>query len=176
MLWHKITALKEHQVKLSAFRADGSTSLIKLDADNAASETSSWKESRLKEGQRFVGAALTKTYVYHITVNDLVLSELLRGAYSCTSNGALRLTKPDENTTPSHTLGVLPMRLAEWRLAPNEETFAYAGDEVELSVWNTECAFSAEKPSPSESDAQSKKRKRSEQLLPGEIWRAKNVC
>lgn len=67
------------------------------------------------------------------------------------------------------------MRLMEWRLAPNEETFAYAGDEVELSVWNTEQVFSKQTEKPSaESDAQSKKRKR-EQLLPGEIWRAKNV-
>lgn len=68
------------------------------------------------------------------------------------------------------------MRLAEWRLSTNEETFAYAGDEVELSVWNTERAFSSEQPTTNESEAQSKKRKRLEQLLPGEIWRAKNVC
>ena len=65
--------------------------------------------------------------------------------------------------------------MAEWRLASNEETFAYAGDEVELSVWNTERAFSSEKPIVKDSEGQSKKRKRSEQLLPGEIWRAKNV-
>lgn len=71
------------------------------------------------------------------------------------------------------------MRLTEWRLAGNEETFAYAGDEVEPSVWDTERAFSegVRKPSggPDEAGAQPKKRKRSEQLLPGEIWRAKNV-
>lgn len=69
------------------------------------------------------------------------------------------------------------MRLAEWRLASNDETFAYAGDEVELSVWNTEYAFSSDSKTPSEGDseAQSKKRKRSEQLLHGEVWRAKNV-
>ena len=67
------------------------------------------------------------------------------------------------------------MRLTEWRLAPNEETFAYAGDEVELSVWNTERAFSEGVRKPDDGEAQSKKRKRSEQLLPGELWRAKNV-
>jgi ribosome biogenesis protein NSA1 len=67
------------------------------------------------------------------------------------------------------------MRLTEWRLAVDEETFAYAGDEVEVSVWNTDRAFSSERPAINDVEAQSKKRKRSEQLLPGEIWRAKNV-
>lgn len=69
------------------------------------------------------------------------------------------------------------MRLAEWRLSPDEKTFAYAGDEVELSIWDTEKAFSA-KQSPQENasvNEGSKKRKRNDQLLPGEIWRAKNV-
>lgn len=68
------------------------------------------------------------------------------------------------------------MRLTEWRLAKDEQTFAYAGDEVELSVWNTEEAFSKQtEKSSTGTDAQSKKRKRADQLLPGEIWRAKNV-
>ncbi|GJE87198.1 hypothetical protein PsYK624_032810 [Phanerochaete sordida] len=148
----------EQNTLLAAFRADGSSSVLKLDAESSsASESSQWRESRLKDGQKFVGAAFTQT-----------------GTYSSTSNGALRLTKFTEDyTVPSHELAVLPMRLAEWRLSSNEETFAYAGDEVELSVWNTERAFSKEKPAPAESE--SKKRKRAEQLLPGEIWRAKNV-
>lgn len=76
-------------------------------------------------------------------------------------------------------LASLPMRLTEWRLSSSTETFAYAGDEVEVSVWNTERAFTEAGPSneatSSATDGQ-KKRKRSEQLLPGEIWRAKNVC
>ena len=71
------------------------------------------------------------------------------------------------------------MRLTEWRLAANGETFAYAGDEVELSVWDTERAFSegVRKASvgAAEAASQLKKRKRSEQMLPAEVWRAKNV-
>lgn len=56
--------LKNLQVKLTTFRADGSTSVLELDWENAtASESSNWQERRLKEGQRFVGAALTKTCV-----------------------------------------------------------------------------------------------------------------
>ena len=54
-------ALREHQVKLAAFRADGSTSVLKL--GESTSELSQWKESRLKEEHRFVGGAFTKTYV-----------------------------------------------------------------------------------------------------------------
>ncbi|KAI6036628.1 hypothetical protein BKA83DRAFT_670281 [Pisolithus microcarpus] len=79
--------------------------------------------------------------------------------FSCTSHGALRLSNLD------------------WGC--NKETFAYGGDEVDLSVWNTERAFQA---SASSEDASStppnntKKRKRAnDALFPGEVWRAKNV-
>lgn len=67
------------------------------------------------------------------------------------------------------------MRLAEWRLSSNEESFVYAGDEVELSMWNTETAFSVKMQDTTDPDTTTKKRKRGDQLLPGETWRAKNV-
>jgi ribosome biogenesis protein NSA1 len=70
------------------------------------------------------------------------------------------------------------MRLCEWRLAPDNTTFSYGGDEVELSVWDLEAAFAPKQqapPSKPESPS-SKKRKRAAELLPGELWRAKNVC
>lgn len=54
------------------------------------------------------------------------------------------------------------------------ETFVYGGEEVELSLWDTEKAFSTA-PKASASDPQSKKRKRGDQLLHGETWRARNV-
>ncbi len=106
-----------------------------------------------------------------------------RGVYSCTSNGALRLTTisgEDSTDAPSEPkLAMLPTRLAEWRLASNEQTFAYAGDEVELSVWDTERAFSTNLAQSVDEgkgeNVDTKKRKRAEQLLPGEVWRAKNV-
>ena len=96
------------------------------------------------------------------------------GIFTCISNGALRLTKPGDDLT-SET-AVLPMRLAEWRLSPDEKNFAYAGDEVELSIWDTEKAFAAKPQENASTSEGSKKRKRADQLLPGEIWRAKNVC
>ena len=73
------------------------------------------------------------------------------------------------------------MRLCEWRLAPDNNTFSYGGDEVELSVWDLETAFAPKQqvqspPSPQLESSSSKKRKRGSELLPGELWRAKNVC
>ena len=96
------------------------------------------------------------------------------GIFTCTSNGALRLTKPGDDLT-SET-AVLPMRLAEWRLSPDEKNFAYAGDEVELSIWDTEKAFQgpATAASPTAENGVGKKRKR-DTFFPGEIWRARNV-
>jgi len=41
----------------------------------------------------------------------------------------------------SHILASLPTRLSDWRISSNQETFSCGGDEVELSVWNTEQAF-----------------------------------
>jgi ribosome biogenesis protein NSA1 len=67
----------------------------------------------------------------------------------------------------------LPTRLYDWRLSKNQETFAYGGDEVDLSVWSTEKAFSTA-PEPSSDPLAGKKRKR-DALFPGETWRAKNV-
>lgn len=96
------------------------------------------------------------------------------GIYTCTSNGALRLAKPRDDDQVASDLATLPMRLSEWRLSGSEENFAHVGDEVELSVWNTELAFSA-KSGDKIVENPPKKRKRNDELLPGEIWRAKNV-
>lgn len=60
-------------------------------------------------------------------------------------------------------------------MSPDSETFAYGGDEVDLSVWNVEQAF-ADHSNLKSDNTTSKKRKRNAQLLPGEIWRANNVC
>lgn len=96
--------------------------------------------------------------------------------YSCTSNGALRVTHLDKTeSTPSQT-AVLPMRLCDWRLSHDEKTFAYGGDEVELSVWDTERAFcSATTPTTTEPSEPAQKKRKRDELLPSEIWRAKNV-
>lgn len=81
----------------------------------------------------------------------------------------------ENNDKNVHETRALPSRLTDWRLAENGETFAYAGDEVDLSVWDTNLAFSSPQTHPPASSGPTKKRKRNEDLLPGEIWRARNV-
>ena len=74
----------------------------------------------------------------------------------------------------SHT--ALPSRLCDWRMAENGLNFAYGGDEVDLSLWSTERAFqttSSSDPTPSHSNL--KRRKKNQDLYPGEVWRARNV-
>lgn len=110
----------------------------------------------------------------HSTFSDCGLWDT-SGIYSCTSNGALRLTKPNGDDTPDFQLAILPMRLAEWRLTSDCKAFAYVGDEVEASVWDSERCFVGASTGQAASVNDAKKRKRSEQLLPGETWRAKNV-
>ena len=83
---------------------------------------------------------------------------------------------PDNgDDTPSHQLAILPTHLRAWRQSSNEETFAYGGDEVDLSLWSTEKAFSPVQKEMSSTLPLSKKRKRGNELLSGEIWRARNV-
>ncbi|OAX35010.1 hypothetical protein K503DRAFT_697700, partial [Rhizopogon vinicolor AM-OR11-026] len=120
-----------------------------------------WKETRIRADQSFIGFAASG-----------------RSIFSCTTNGALLMsTLKDDNSGVSHKLAALPSRLCDWRLSHDRQTFAYGGDEVEVSVWDTERAFA----SPSESAATGtpanggKKRKQSDTLFPGEVWRAKNV-
>jgi ribosome biogenesis protein NSA1 len=71
------------------------------------------------------------------------------------------------------------MRLKDWRLAPDGHSFAYGGDEVEVSLWDAERAFSSSTVNPHgkmDTTKEGKKRKRSDDLLSGELWRAKNVA
>ncbi|TFY83897.1 hypothetical protein EWM64_g114 [Hericium alpestre] len=95
-------------------------------------------------------------------------------AMSVAPDGTLRSLFLDASSHTSHT-SVLPMRLCDWRLSPDEKAFAYAGDEVELSIWDAEAAFTA-KAKPNTLENETKKRKRADDLLPGETWRAKNVA
>lgn len=96
---------------------------------------------------------------------------------SCTNNGHLSLMRqtddPSDNI-PQYT--VIPKRLCDWQLSSDSKNFIYGGEEVEVSLWNTERAFTpgrnTRKP---EASSQSKKRKSRTDLLDGEIWRAKNV-
>lgn len=102
-----------------------------------------------------------------------------RGAYTCTSSGHVRFTPfttpgETEESAPSQVASV-PTRLCDFRLSPSGSSFSYGGEEVDLSVWDVEAAFSA-RSTPSDSAAAGQKRKnKATDLLPGETWRAKNV-
>lgn len=78
--------------------------------------------------------------------------------------------REQDSDSPTSLTTSLPTRLSGWRMY--QDTFAYGGDEVDLSVFDTERAFQN---TVDDLTAAAKKRKRSDALLPGEVWRAKNV-
>ncbi|KAG6337208.1 hypothetical protein ID866_1880 [Astraeus odoratus] len=157
----RLALSKDDSTLIASAHADGSVRLASLTDGDQLLHLHDWKETRIKPDQTFVGLAASRDAIF-----------------SCTSNGALRLaTLSDAETPPACKLAALPSRLTEWRVGHDQATFAYGGDEVELSVWNTDRAFN---PGPSPESAASvlntKKRKRvNDALFPGEIWRAKNV-
>ncbi|KAG8946497.1 hypothetical protein FRC04_011673 [Tulasnella sp. 424] len=83
-----------------------------------------------------------------------------------------------EDTHETSKTTILPMRLKDWQLAPSETHFAYGGDEVEVSLWDSEKAFSESIKASEEAINSGKKRKERKdkvKLLHGEVWRAQNV-
>lgn len=106
---------------------------------------------------------------------------IYRVILQCSQKGHARLLalrpgdRPIDSQDPSkiesHTCNV-PMGIRHFKAAPSGAQFAYAGQEVNLSIWDAERAFSTTQDT--ESDKGSKKRGR-EGLFPAEMWRAKNV-
>lgn len=78
----------------------------------------------------------------------------------------------DDGGVQKPSLAALPTRLRDWQMSPSRETFAYGGDEVDLSVWDIENAFTPKKNHETQNISNPKSKKG---LFPGEIWRAKNV-
>ncbi|KJA20199.1 hypothetical protein HYPSUDRAFT_217095 [Hypholoma sublateritium FD-334 SS-4] len=147
---------------LAAAFSNGSCFISTVNEDDVLEVLSEWKEPR-SGGSKFVGIALTEDSVF-----------------TCTSNGMLRKSaftagqQKDVFKIPESHCGTLPSRLLDWRLSEDTQTFAYGGDEVDLSVWNTELAFES-RSSPALTSGPIKKRKRNDDLFPGEIWRARNI-
>lgn len=146
------------EAKVAAAHANGSATVFNL-KDSSIELLHEWKETRLRAGQKYVG-----------------LDIFQQGIYSCTSNGALRRTVNIEDESPTSQTAVLPMRLSDWRLSSDGSTFAYVGDEVELSVCDVEQIFASKSPPGATASVNGQKRKRRNDLLPGEIWRARNVA
>ncbi|KAF7304840.1 hypothetical protein MKEN_01198100 [Mycena kentingensis (nom. inval.)] len=146
-----VAAISIHSQNLAAAYADGSLASYTWNEDKLE-PTATWKETRLKSQDSFVG-----------------LSKTEKGVFSCASNGALRLVKSGDSD-PEHVLASLPTRLSAWKLSTDCTTFSYGGNEVDVSLWNTESAFSSN----TAASSSSAKRKRDD-LFPGEVWRAKNL-
>ncbi|KAF9559136.1 hypothetical protein CPC08DRAFT_638124 [Agrocybe pediades] len=153
------------QAKFSAAFSNGSCLVSSLKDDDSHKILAEWKEPRITSN-RFIGIAINQSSVY-----------------TCTSNGMLRrtaFTSRDEDQQPETSkaqMSILPSRLYDWRLSSDATSFAYGGDEVELSVWDTERAFQTQDIPATSAPAQggSKKRKRNEELFAAEQWRARNV-
>ncbi|OCB84086.1 hypothetical protein A7U60_g8758 [Sanghuangporus baumii] len=153
------------QEKLAAAKSNGVLSVFSVNSDDRKLEISKeWRESRYKVNHKFVGLNLSS-----------------EGLFWCTSNGALGrsvLELDAEEASSSFRKATLPMRLCSWNLSPDASSFAYGGNEVDLSVWDTERTFQETLGSqviPSENSDTTKKRKRAGDLFPAEIWRAKNL-
>ncbi|KAG6820606.1 hypothetical protein H0H93_014522 [Arthromyces matolae] len=133
--------------------SSGLISVFSLNRDDTGlvEEISQWKETRLRPGQKYIGLDISHNMVF-----------------SCTTNGALRSSYLRSQESPEFRLSSLPARLHAWKMSSNQDAFAYGGDEVDVSVWDVERAFT---PDPS---SEGKKRKR-DALFSGELWRAKNV-
>ncbi|TFK42629.1 hypothetical protein BDQ12DRAFT_676525 [Crucibulum laeve] len=150
----------EEKMPVAVAYSNGTACISLLDNDDTLNIVSQWKETRMKNNERYVGLFCTS-----------------KAVYSCTSNGGLCMTPFDsiEGTAKPPQLASLPTRLYDWRLSPSHDTFAYGGDEVDLSVWDTEMAFQAPSNKLDTSTGMGKKRKRNDALFQGEIWRAKNL-
>ena len=113
--------------------------------------------------------------------NRYIYSWCYSTAFNCTSSGILRRNFLDPGDSAIKTDSIrtdfasLPSRLCDWKISANWETFAYGGDEVDLSVWDTELAFKSRPNESSQPSVLTKKRKRNDDLFPAEIWRARNV-
>ena len=151
------------------------------------------REERMRVGvERWVGLQLTKTYVDGTYRSGLV---------SCTSGGFFRYVPLTEllngETTPeawasSAITWTVPSPLHHVAFyPPRSDTpthFAYGGEQVPLSIWSLakalESAQQPVQPEPSEEPSSghtgskrsaSSKSSKGRGLLPGELWRAKNL-
>jgi ribosome biogenesis protein NSA1 len=167
----------DNQGKLAAAFSNGSLLLSALKKDDNFEVLAKWNEPRLGEN-KFIGLSLDDRYYGRIIFSlqfHLSVPSVCSAVFSCTSNGILR--KASFNTGSLQTIDStsLPRRLCDWRMSDDRETFAYGGDEVDLSIWSAELAWQPKPETSTLSGSSSKKRKRGDDLFPAEIWRARNV-
>jgi ribosome biogenesis protein NSA1 len=167
----------DNQGKLAAAFSNGSLLLSALKEDDTFEVLAKWNEPRLSEN-KFIGLSLDDRYcvliIFSLPISFIIPSGC-SAVFSCTSNGILRKASCNTGSVQTVDSTSLPSRLCDWRMSDNRETFAYGGDEVDLSVWSAELAWQHQPESSTLSGSSSKKRKRGDDLFPAEIWRARNV-
>ncbi|KIK59864.1 hypothetical protein GYMLUDRAFT_245061 [Collybiopsis luxurians FD-317 M1] len=175
LLTNTLSKLTVQEVQLAAGYSNGTTELFTISEDDTIKSLQQWTESRLKNGQRYIGLHCSEKSVSFFNFFNLTIAQPsyeYRHVFSCTSNGALSMRPVEQESLDSPTFlnTSLPTRLCDWRLSDSLDTFAYGGDEVDISVWNTERAFRNPP-----ADITTSKRKRNNTLFEAEIWRAKNA-
>ncbi|KAF8590577.1 hypothetical protein K439DRAFT_1644695 [Ramaria rubella] len=147
--------------KVVVGRGDGSTTLYKVEEDaNSARVVQRWQETRSKSGEKYVGL--------DVTSNNRIVS--------CTDTGHLRLTDVAEDRTVCSQTTTLPTRLCDWILSDDSGSFAYGGEEVEVSLWDLSRAFNTSRRLlPNIAMGKRRRKENKSALIDGEIWRAKNV-
>lgn len=99
------------------------------------------------------------------------LELISRGTISALASGQLTLHPYSSSSTASSSRSVSSPLLALASAGASATSFALAGKEVDVSVWDVETTFSSAGES---SETSTGKRKKNE-LERGQIWRAKNV-
>ena len=174
-LWYHL------QEQITAAFSDGNCCLSQLTENDSLTVLTTWKEDHIK-GSKFIGMANRDrqfSLCYFIIRWPLHDST----TFTCTSGGILQkssLISSEGDNSKSFQIEQshldLPSRLYDWRLSEDGLNFAYGGDEVEVSLWNTDRAFQTSNcADQSVSQSNLKRRKKNHDLYPGEIWRARNV-
>lgn len=145
--------------KLVTARADSSIQRYTL-SDDTLTLDKEWSDSRYTPADRYVG-----------------LGEVDNGYLSTTNQGHLSY-----HTQHTQRYLSLPPNLNDMRVSPNKSLFACGGLERDLSIWDTSRALDLSSETPTtytqkelKAGTKKERKKAKEELLEGELWRAKNV-
>lgn len=144
-------------------RADGSTSVHTTENLRSGElvTVSQWRESI----KRFKTDGSNADNWVGLNIHPL-------GIVQSNQRGQARLTALEKDTSEVSAFHCnVPVNLRHFAATSTGRHFAYAGTEVNLSVWDSERAFRA-----SESSNGEKRRRAEKDLFPAELWRAKNVA
>lgn len=97
------------------------------------------------------------------------------GILTCATSGRIVLNS-HEGEILSNVSAHLPANLKDLRLSGDAKSFAIGGNEVDLCTWDLEQTLSSDGIEPLTANSTKKRKGKKNDLLPGETWRAQNVC